>query len=61
MNSDTIEGKWKQIKGDFKKKYGKITDDEYAEAEGNFDVLAGKMQERYGKSKEELKREIDSW
>lgn len=61
MNLDTIEGKWKQIKGDFKKKYGKITDDEYKEIEGNFDKLAGKMQELYGKSKEELKKEIDNW
>ncbi|TXE07715.1 CsbD family protein [Gelidibacter salicanalis] len=61
MNSDQFEGKWKQIKGDFKKKYGEITDDEYTEAEGNFDKLAGKVQERYGKSKEDLKNEIDSW
>lgn len=61
MNSDTFEGKWKQIKGDFKKKYGKITNDEYTEAEGNFEKLAGKVQEHYGKSKDELKKEIDSW
>ncbi|WP_047546730.1 CsbD family protein [Psychroserpens sp. Hel_I_66] len=61
MNEDQFKGKWKQIKGDFKKKYGKITDDEYAEAEGNMDKLAGKMQERYGKSKEEVKKEIDNW
>ena len=61
MNSDSFEGKWKQIKGAFKEKYGKITNDEYTEAEGNFDKLAGKVQERYGKSKEDLKKEIDSW
>ena len=61
MNSDQFEGKWKQIKGEFKKKYGEITNDEYTEAEGNFDKLAGKVQERYGKSKKDLKNEIDSW
>lgn len=61
MNSDQFEGKWKQIKGDFKVKYGKITDDEYTEAEGDFEKLAGKVQERYGKSKEELSEEIDKW
>ncbi|WAC02245.1 CsbD family protein [Lacinutrix neustonica] len=61
MNSDQFEGKWKQIKGDFKQKYGKITDNEYKEAEGDFDKLAGKVQEKYGKSKEDLKKEIDSW
>lgn len=61
MNSDQFKGKWKQIKGDFKKKYGEITDDEYTQAEGDFDKLAGKVQERYGKSKEDLKKEIDNW
>ncbi|WP_044397314.1 CsbD family protein [Lacinutrix sp. Hel_I_90] len=61
MNKEQFEGKWKQIKGDFKKKYGKITDNEYKEAEGDFDKLAGKVQEKYGKSKEELKKEVDSW
>lgn len=61
MNKEQLEGKWKQIKGEFKKKYGKITDDEYKEAEGNMDKLAGKMQERYGKTKEELKDEINKW
>ncbi|TXD83038.1 CsbD family protein [Subsaximicrobium wynnwilliamsii] len=61
MNNDQFEGKWKQIKGDFKKKYGKITDDEYKEAEGDMDKLAGKMQEKYGKSKEDVKKEIDNW
>lgn len=61
MNSDQFKGKWKQIKGDFKQKYGRITNDEYTEAEGDFDKLAGKVQERYGKSKEELKDEIDNW
>ena len=61
MNDDKFEGKWKQIKGEFKKKYGKITDDEYKQAEGNKDKIAGKVQEHYGKSKEEVKREMDNW
>ncbi|NNE31014.1 MAG: CsbD family protein [Winogradskyella sp.] len=61
MNNDQLEGKWKQIKGDFKKKYGEITDDEYKEAEGDIDKLAGKVQEKYGKSKEEVKQEIENW
>jgi len=61
MNTDQFQGKWKQIKGDFKKKYAKITDDEFKQAEGNLDKLAGKMQERYGKTKEELKEEINNW
>ena len=61
MNKDQFEGKWRQIKGDFKQKYGKITNDEYTEAEGDFDKLAGKVQEKYGKTKEDLKNEIENW
>lgn len=61
MNADQFNGKWKQIKGDFKTKYGKLSDDDYAEAEGNFDKLAGKIQEQYGKTKEEIKTEIENW
>lgn len=61
MNKEQFKGKWKQIKGDFKKKYGKITDNEYKEVEGDFEKLAGKVQEKYGKSKEELEKEVDSW
>jgi len=45
-----------RLKG-FKKKYGKVTKDAYTEVEGSFEKLAGKIQEHYRKSKEELKNE----
>lgn len=61
MNNEEFKGKWNQIKGDFKQKYGKVTDDEYTEAEGDLDKLAGKIQEKYGKTKEEIKKEISNW
>ena len=61
MNSDTIEGKFKQIKGEFKEKYGKLTDDDVNEAEGGFDKIAGKIQEKYGKTREEIEKEIKNW
>lgn len=60
MNSDQLEGKWKQVKGSFKKKYGDLTDDDVKYSEGKFDEMLGKLQEKTGKSKEELKKEIDS-
>ncbi len=47
MNSDTIQGKWKQITGKVKEKWGKLTDDDLTVAEGSRDYLAGKIQERY--------------
>ncbi len=61
MNSDQLEGKWKQIKGDFKQKYGKLTDDDVTYSEGKFDEMMGKLQEKTGKTKEELKSEIEKW
>lgn len=59
MNSDQLEGKWKQVKGKFKEEYGDVTDDDTTHAEGKFDQMLGKLQEKTGKSKEELKDWID--
>ncbi|MDT0647862.1 CsbD family protein [Zunongwangia sp. F260] len=61
MNDDRVEGKWKQIRGEFKQKYGKVTDDDATYTEGKFDEMLGRLQERTGKSKEELRTEIDKW
>ncbi|HET8736287.1 MAG TPA: CsbD family protein [Pricia sp.] len=59
MNSDQLEGKWKQVKGQFKQKYGDLTDDDVTYSEGKFDEMLGRLQERTGKTKEQLKDEID--
>ncbi len=59
MNKDQVEGKWKQIKGQFKQKYGKLTDDDITYSEGKFDEMLGNLQEKTGKTKEQLKDEID--
>jgi len=48
MNEDRIKGKWKQLAGSIKAKWGKLTDDDLQVAEGNAEYLAGKVQERYG-------------
>ncbi|WP_439128866.1 CsbD family protein [Polaribacter sp.] len=61
MNTDTSQGKWKQIKGEFKEEYGKITDNESAEAEGSVDKLVGKIQEKYGETRDKIKEEISNW
>ena len=61
MNWDTIEGNWKQFKGQAQAKWGKITDDEWDQLEGRREQLAGKIQERYGKTRDEAERELDDW
>lgn len=61
MNWDIIEGKWKQLKGATKVKWGALTDDELDQIDGNKDKLAGKLQEKYGWTKDEADREIDDY
>ncbi|MFE7063787.1 CsbD family protein [Sutcliffiella sp. NPDC057660] len=61
MNQATMKGKWNQMKGEAKKKWGNLTDDDLQQVEGDHDKLVGKIQERYGKSKEEAEREVNDW
>lgn len=61
MNKDIIEGKWQQIKGDVQKQWGKLTDDDVDKVGGDANKLAGLIQERYGKTREEVEEEIESW
>jgi uncharacterized protein YjbJ (UPF0337 family) len=59
MNKDVFEGKWKQIRGEAKAWWGKLTDDDLDRAAGKFDVLAGLLQEKYGYTREAAADEID--
>ncbi len=58
---DQIAGKWKQLRGDVRTQWGDLTDDEVEMAAGQRDKLAGLIQERYGRTKEEANHEIDRW
>lgn len=58
MNNDIIQGKWTQIKGELKSKWGKLTDDDLNRADGNRQYLIGRLQERYGWAKDQVEREI---
>ena len=53
MNWDVVQGKWKQVKGSVQEKWGELTNDELDQIDGNKDRLAGKLQEKYGWSKDE--------
>jgi uncharacterized protein YjbJ (UPF0337 family) len=61
MNWDQVEGKWKQITGSVKARWGKLTDDDLQMMSGHKDELVGKIQERYGIHKEEAEQQVDEW
>jgi len=59
MNKDILEGRWKQMRGQAKAWWGKLTDDDLERAAGKFEVLAGILQEKYGYTREHAADEID--
>lgn len=59
MNKDILEGKWKQMKGEAKSWWGKLTDDDLDRAAGKFEVLAGILQEKYGYTRQAASDEIE--
>jgi len=61
MNWDQIEGKWTEYKGKAQQSWGKLTDDDVAEINGSREELAGKIQYRYGKTKEEAHEAVNEW
>ncbi len=61
MNSDQFEGKWKQLKGSVKQRWAKLTDDDVTALSGKKDELVGKLQERYGITREQAQQEADDW
>ncbi|HEY5744585.1 MAG TPA: CsbD family protein [Chryseolinea sp.] len=60
MNKLTIKGSWNEAKGKLKQKYGMLTDDDLTFSEGKEDELLGRLQKRLGKTKEEIRKELES-
>jgi uncharacterized protein YjbJ (UPF0337 family) len=58
MNWDRIEGNWKQFKGQVKEQWGRFTDDELDVVAGKRDQFLGKLQEKYGITKDEAQRQL---
>lgn len=58
MNAEILKGKWMQMKGEIKRRWGKLTDDEIDEIDGNLDTLSGKLLEHYGKKRDDVEREL---
>ncbi len=58
MNMDVIKGKWKQVKGEAKTQWGRLTDDDLDQVNGEMEKLVGKVQERYGYERERAEEEV---
>jgi uncharacterized protein YjbJ (UPF0337 family) len=59
MNRDRLEGTWKQVKGEVQVMWGKLTNDDLDEINGNATKLAGRLQERYGYARDKAEAEVD--
>ncbi len=61
MDWNRVEGNWKQFKGAAKEKWGKLTDDDLDVIEGRREQLEGKLQQRYGFAKDQIRKDVDDW
>ena len=59
MNEDILKGQWKQLRGQIKEWWGVLTDDDLDKINGRRDQLIGKLQEKYGFTKDQATRELD--
>jgi uncharacterized protein YjbJ (UPF0337 family) len=56
-----LKGKWKQVKGSVKERWGKLTDDDIDVINGRSEQLVGKIQERYGIAREAAQKQVEEW
>ncbi|HZK84050.1 MAG TPA: CsbD family protein [Desulfosporosinus sp.] len=61
MNEDIFKGKWKELKGSVKEKWGDLTDDDVTKVEGQSEKLVGILQEKYGYSKDKAQEEYNEF
>lgn len=59
MNNDIFEGKWKQMRGQVKTWWGKLTDDDLEKVNGKLDILIGLLQEKYGYTRQQAEEEFE--
>jgi uncharacterized protein YjbJ (UPF0337 family) len=61
MNPDILKGRWTQLKGDIRTRWGKLTDDDVTQIQGEAEKMIGKLQERYGYKREQAERELNDF
>ena len=61
MDANILKGKWLQLKGSVREKWGQLTDDDLTQVNGRREQLEGKIQERYGIAKDKVRKDVDDW
>ena len=61
MNQDTIQGKWKEIKGEVIRSWGKITEDELDQTKGDLTKISGLVQQKYGEAQESVRDRLNAF
>jgi len=61
MNADTFKEQWKQLKGELRSRWSKLTDEDLKQVDGDFDTFIGSIQTRYGLAKDKAQREFERW
>lgn len=61
MNTDVLKGRWNQVKGEVRSKFGKLTDDDVMQIHGEAEKMIGKLQERYGWRREQAEKELNDF
>ncbi|WP_422362729.1 CsbD family protein [Pyruvatibacter mobilis] len=61
MSSDVLKGKWHELKGSAKQKWGELTDDDIDRVDGSFEELVGTIQKKYGKTRDAAEKEVNDW
>jgi uncharacterized protein YjbJ (UPF0337 family) len=61
MNWDSVAGKWRELEGQLRSKWGKLTDDDLQVIAGKKDILIGRLQQRYGYERDRAERDVDDY
>lgn len=60
MNQSQMAGKWKEIKGEIRKAWGELTDDQLEQTKGNMESISGLIQQKFGLTKEQASQKLNS-
>ena len=61
MNEDILKGQWSQFKGRVRQEWGRFTNDDVARIDGDREILLGRLQELYGRTREEAEEELEQF